>query len=187
VGIDGSTDEGQAAVGASDRKPEHRPAVNYAAITPATGPPREDDPRLEGVDPPVDDDDPDSADPADSGGEEVRNVFADHPEGDFPKIRRVNRDEMGELPPRYQTQVLSWYAGDGVLCDESDDPIRTPVLLIGTDRPQFGYLEEDPHVYLVVNEELDLAIEVIYKEGSFIDVLRGTYGGPIEKQREEPA
>jgi hypothetical protein len=179
LGTDGSTNEGSSALG---RRPEREPVTNYAGIRKVSGPPSPVDARLEGVE---DDDDEQHTDASGADEAEIHNVFEDHPAGDFPKIRRVNRDEFGEVPAGYTTEVLTWYAGDGVLCDEKDDPIRSPLALIGTEKPLFGYLAEDPHVYLVVNEELDLCLEVVYKESSYVDAVLD-YGSP-GKKRESPA
>lgn len=182
VGTDGSVDEGSPAVG---RQPDRRPAVNYAGVAPASGPPSPTDPRLEGLEDGEGEQHADAAGADDAGEAEHHNVFADHPAGDGPKIRRVDRDEFGEVPAGYTSEVLTWYAGDGVLCDEKDEPIRSPLALIGVERPLFGYLPEDPHVYLVVNEELDLCIEVVYREESYVDAVL-TYGDP-GKKREKSA
>lgn len=182
-GTDGNADSKQATVG---RQPERRPVTDYASISidrTLSGPPLPEDPALESVDEGVDNQHTDAAGTADSGPAEAHNVFDDYPAGNNPKIRRATREELGELPPGYTTEVLHWYAGDGVLTDENDDPIRNPLDLIGTEKPGFGYLREDPHVYLVINEELDLAIEVIYKEMAWVDVLG--YQDP-SKERTAP-
>lgn len=180
-GTDSSTDEGAAVAG---RKAERGPAINYAGIRPASGPPQAQDPRLEGLDDGDDEQHIDAAGVEDTDAAEAHNVFADHPADGEATIRRVTRDEFGEVPPGYTTEVLTWYAADGILCDEKDDPIRQPLLLIGTERPPFGYLPEDPHVCLFINDDLDLCLEVIYKESSWADAQLG-YGNPA-MNREAP-
>lgn len=183
-GTDGSTNEGEAAVGG--RKSERPQAVNYAGITidkKASGPPQADDPRLEGLEEPDGEQHVDAAGHEDGSQEGYHNVFEEYPAGDNPKIRRVTRAEFGEVPPGYTTELLTWYAGDGILVDDKDDPIRVPELLIGVPRPLFGYLKDDPHVYLVINEETDLCIEVTYREESWAKHLG--YGNPAE-EREAP-
>ena len=184
-GTDGSTKEADTASPALGRQPERPQAVNYAGIRPtASGQPPPEDPRLEGLEEPDGEQHVDAAGHEDGSQEGYHNVFDEYPAGDNPKIRRVTRAEFGEVPPGYTTELLTWYAGDGILVDEQDDPIRVPELLIGVPKPLFGYLQDDPHVYLVINEETDLCIEVTYKEGSWAEHLG--YGDPAKK-REAPS
>lgn len=181
-GTDGSTREEPTAVGIG-RRPDRPQKINYAAAGTSSRQQSPGDVDEEGVDPDVDDDSSDSAGDPDGDRAETRNVFEQYPEGDRPKIRRVDRDEYGEVPPGYVTEQMTWYAADGILCDENDEPIRVPAEVIGVEKPLFGYLREEPYSYLVVNEALHVCIEVVYHGGSYVDAVLG-YKGPVEKQKE---
>lgn len=183
VGTDGSTSQELPTVDVG-RRPERPQRVDYSkagASSREPGPADSDEGR---VDPDVDDGGPDSADSADGDSAESRNIFDEYPAGDRPKIRRVDRDEFGEVPAGYVAEVLTWYAEDGILCDDRDEAIRTPLEVIGTENPIFGYLEGEPFSYLVINENLHVCFEVVYRDTSYVNAVLH-YQGPVEKSKSD--
>jgi hypothetical protein len=111
----------------------------------------------------------------------VRNAFVDTSKPAPGKIRYVSRAEFEEVPPSHQVLTLIWYDADGVLCDDQDAPAGNIYKLVGPDFSSELFKEElsgDPHILLVVNDEMDLYLEVILNEGSYTNTVLG-YGNPV--------
>lgn len=85
----------------------------------------------------------------------------------------ISPDEFGDLG--YETISLTYYAEDGMLTDDSDDPIDNIDEIVGTDSLfHFGEYEEDSvHVR---NDRLQCDYEILLDQGKYHDHLKPQQG-----------
>lgn len=111
-----------------------------------------------------------------------RNIFdngeqlkIDMAERDTSKPYVVLVDEYMEHPQGHDEISLTYYSGDGVLGDESDEPIEDVDLLVGRmNLDMFGASDpDDPHILLIRNEQRKLDIEVTFSTGKFAHEVLG--------------
>lgn len=76
------------------------------------------------------------------------------------------------------TQVeLTYFAGDGVLVDEREVPIRSPEMIAGKFAQHFGHEPDDPDIVYVRNKVMKLDIEIKRRETEYRTEVLG-YGVP---------
>jgi hypothetical protein len=87
--------------------------------------------------------------------------------------------ELGESPnPGWQSLTITYYAGDQVLADDKDQPIRDVRGTVGSvELITFGGPSGDPHIKYVRNEKLEIDFEIIYSKEAYADVVLN-YGRP---------
>lgn len=111
-----------------------------------------------------------------------RNIFdngeqlkIDMAERDTSKPYVVRLEEYLEHPEGHDEISLTYYSGDGVLGDESDEPIEDVDLLVGRmNLNMFGASDpDDPHILLIRNEQRKLDIEVTFSTGKFAHEVLG--------------
>ena len=97
--------------------------------------------------------------------------------GDKPYV--ISAEELGEPPnPGWQQLTITYYAGDQVLADDKDQPIRDIRGTVGSvELITFGGPSGDPHLKYVRNEKLEIDFEIVYDRRSYADVVLN-YGQP---------
>jgi hypothetical protein len=83
----------------------------------------------------------------------------------------IHKDEVGDT--EYAEMVLSYYAGDDVLCDEQDRIIDNPEKLVGNCLEKFGHGSNDRNVVHVRNEALAIDLEVIKSDKTYAEEVHG--------------
>lgn len=115
---------------------------------------------------------------------EERNIFDD---GDQLAIDYENRDtskpyvvdisEFMDNPNEYEQIDLTYYAGDGILGDDKDEPIpdHNVDMVVGRDNLlMFGASDpEQPHVLLVRNEKMKTDFVITHSDGKFAHEVAG--------------
>jgi hypothetical protein len=120
------------------------------------------------------------------GARAKTNIFADprppvnvgeEQEPDVPKRPYlVSQAVFTEPNEAYTLAEYTVYAGDNTVANDQDEPLDAAEVdrIIGDENlNQFGYLEEDPHVVLIRNDELMLNIEVTLVETKFGEKVAG--------------
>lgn len=126
---------------------------------------------------------------------EERNVFEN---GDQLKIHKEERDtskpyvvdleEYMEHPEGHDDVQLTYYAGDGVLGDDDDQPIEDVDGLVGVmNLNMFGASDpDDEHILLIRNEQKKLDIEVTWSDGKFAHEVLGFEHSDEPMRRMKP-
>ena len=97
---------------------------------------------------------------------------------DIRKPYVISADEFAETPPGWQQLSLTYYAGDKVLTDEKDEPIKLIAKTTGPLSPlSFGGVSGDPHICYVRNQTLEADLEIVLDRRSYVDVILN-YGNP---------
>jgi hypothetical protein len=100
---------------------------------------------------------------------------------DTSKPYAISAQEFGESEPGTQQLTITYYAGDKVLTDDKDLPIRDVIKTVGPlSALSFGGISEDPHVRYVRNEELEIDFEIILSAQSYAEAVLN-YGNPSGK------
>ena len=74
----------------------------------------------------------------------------------------------------YEKVTLAYFIGDDSVVDGADRPLDEPANILGTQfREWFGYLSEDNDCVFIRNESLQMDIEVMREEGTYLDALGG--------------
>lgn len=82
----------------------------------------------------------------------------------------IHRDEYFADEMGYDQSVLTYYAGDNVMCDETDTVVYNHERLVGD--VQFGYGSGDKNVAYVRNEKLKIEWEIVRHSGHYqVEVL----------------
>lgn len=131
----------------------------------------------------------------------VRNIFSEAPavEHEWDYHREYSRrspdipyvihiDEREELD--YQSQTLTYYEGDDVLCNERDeivDPDERDNVVGEGNLDRFGHGSGDPVIVYVRNDRLELIYEVIRSPHKYAEEVHGFhhsgYGKNLERMR----
>lgn len=88
-------------------------------------------------------------------------------------IYLVTQEEHMENPHEFQSITFTYYEGDSVLVDESDQPVGQIERAIGDkDNLQFGRWSGDANVVYIRNEALGAEIEILRSTGKYsVEVL----------------
>lgn len=114
----------------------------------------------------------DAADPAN----QVDTVFP--LDRDITKPYPISLLEFSNVEPGREQITLTYYAGDGILADDKDQPVRDVMKLVGKlGALGFGGVSGDPHIRLVRNEKMDVDFEITLNAGSYADAVLN-YGKP---------
>jgi hypothetical protein len=95
----------------------------------------------------------------------------------------IHFDERGETG--YEQVTLTYYAGDDVLCDDKDKVIDDKERVVGeANLDKFGHGSNDAVIVYVRNEYLDLDIEVVKSEQTFLEEVHGIAHADAPRRRE---
>lgn len=87
----------------------------------------------------------------------------------------IDEDEFLGNETGYDQVSMTWYAGDGVLADEKDEPIDDDRLqdLVGNALKTYDDMAEEAHILYVRNNDLKLEIEISRSMGKFSTEVLG--------------
>lgn len=90
----------------------------------------------------------------------------------------LGKDEFLAHEDEEFTQIeLTYFAGDSVLVDEREVPIRSPEMIAGKFAQHFGHDPSDPDIVYVRNKVMKLDIEIKRRETEYRTEVLG-YGVP---------
>lgn len=128
---------------------------------------------------------------------QTRNIF-EGPVEDTPwdmELERSNRAKKNEGPyvihvderheRGYTESTLTYYAGDDVLCDQSDKIIEDQDAVVGVENlDRFGHGSNDPNTVYIRNDDLGIEVEVFKSERTYAEDVHGmTHAdGPRERR-----
>lgn len=100
------------------------------------------------------------------------------------EIYQITEKEFTDGESNYLQPTLTWYAGDGVLTDEHEEPMEDFEKTVGkfTDA-DFGRQSSDENTLHVRNEILQLEFEIVRHEGKFSEVVLGEEA-PVQRPRD---
>jgi hypothetical protein len=100
---------------------------------------------------------------------------------DTSKPYAISVQEFGESGPGIQQLTITYYAGDKVLADDQELPIRDILKTVGPlSALSFGGISQDPHIRYVRNEDLEIDFEIILSAQSYAEAVLN-YGNPAGK------
>lgn len=117
-------------------------------------------------------------------------LFIDKEKRDPTKPYLIDIGEYLDTPDNYEQLELTYYAGDGILGDDKDEPIPDFNVdsLIG--RENLGFFgasdPEQPHVVLVRNEKMKMDFEITHSDGKFAHEVAGLQHSDEPFQRTRP-
>jgi len=125
--------------------------------------------------------------PKDTPVTETKSIFVDrgHDESDeafqaavaartTKKPYIITHDEYMANEKEYRQITVTYYAGDEVLVDASDDqPIVKAERSVGTNNLQFGLWSKDQNVVYVRSDPFECEFEILYHEGKYAEVVLG--------------
>ena len=86
----------------------------------------------------------------------------------------ISYDEFTNSEDDYQQDTLTYYSGDQVLVDATDDPIPLPDNIIGKDTvSRFGHGSKDARTVYVRNDRLRIDFEIVKSEGTYSHEVLG--------------
>jgi hypothetical protein len=124
-----------------------------------------------------------------------RNIFDN---GDELKINKDDRhpgkpyvvdlDEYMDVPEGHDQVTLTYYSGDNVLADESDEVVHNVDTIVGRmNLNMFGASDPDqPHVVLVRNPKLKMDYEITYSTGKYAHEVMGIQHSDEPRRRQRP-
>lgn len=137
--------------------------------------------------------------PVTSSGVEKQNVFEQHGQGpdswdmqaevasrEAGGTYVIHTDEREEIEG-YSQATLTFYAKDGVLCDEDDKVINEEDGLVGPpENLRFGHGSGDPNVVYIRNEHLEVELEIVKSPNSYAEEVHG-FSHAEEPRRRRPS
>jgi hypothetical protein len=97
----------------------------------------------------------------------------------------ISAEEFSDFDPAsgWQQLTITFYAADGVLVDDKEQPIRDMINTTGMiNRLSFGGVSLDPAIMFIRNPRLEVEFEVVLDSRSYADVVLN-YGNPDRKDR----
>lgn len=105
------------------------------------------------------------------------------PSRDKTKPYVISPAEFSESLVGWQQLSITYYAGDKVLADDAEQPIRDVLMTTGPiSREGFGGISEDPSIRYIRNEKLELDFEIRWDDRSYAEAVLN-YGNPENPQR----
>jgi len=98
-------------------------------------------------------------------------------------IFMIPQDDFMESNENFEVISLTYYAEDGILTDERDEPVPDPENILGPNPfAAFGTDElEDPNVIYIRNERMSTDFEIIRNMASYVETVLGYETAPQEK------
>lgn len=84
----------------------------------------------------------------------------------------LSKNEYFANETDYAQVELTYYAGDGVLCNMHDEVMEIPIT-VGDENLKFGHGSEDENVVYVRNDKLQVEYEVTKSEGKYAHEVLG--------------
>lgn len=84
-----------------------------------------------------------------------------------PKI--ISAEAYSNLPAYIEQEVLYFYAYDEVLCDENEEEIDEPAILIGDALTKYDFVDSDERILFVMNYATDTCYEIQKVDASWTD------------------
>lgn len=84
-----------------------------------------------------------------------------------PKI--ISAEAYSNLPAYIEQEVLYFYAYDEVLCDENEEEIEEPAILIGDALTKYDFVDSDERILFVMNYATDTCYEIQKVDASWTD------------------
>jgi len=99
---------------------------------------------------------------------------------------RIDSAEFNEEAYEHYNKIsVTYYAGDNVLVDDKDDPIRTFDGITGPLRIEdFGGVSLDPYIQYVRNHKLEADFDIVLNRTEYVEAVLN-YGNPNSKKRGE--
>ncbi len=141
----------------------------------------------EGYSQPVTAEDVEELEEREAAEEEERNAFVDLPPWNYDKelaSRNGDRPFIMHLEEYQQSEcshqiTITYFEGDDVLVDESDEVISKKDEVVGMDNlAKFGYGSNDPNVVYVRNPKLDIEYEILRHQGHYAKEILGLEEDP---------
>ena len=89
----------------------------------------------------------------------------------------ISAEEFSDTPDGYQQLTMTYFAEDGILTDDKDQPVPDIAGTTGVLDRKFGGLSADPNICYVRNRKLEVDFEVVLDRRSYMDVVLN-YGRP---------
>lgn len=83
------------------------------------------------------------------------------------------KDEFMKNEHGWRQITLTYFAGDNVLVDESEEPLDDPEKFIGATNYRFGVMSEDPNVVYIRNELMEAEFEVLLSRRKYTEEVLG--------------
>lgn len=124
----------------------------------------------------------------DKAVETVKNVFKESvpvetlefdydvevPKRDSDEPYIITYEEYNAGEKEYTTSNLTWYINDGMLADSTNDVVDEIDSVVGDENLQkFGYGSRNNNIVYVRNDRLELDMEILMSDASFIEVIHG--------------
>lgn len=88
----------------------------------------------------------------------------------------ISQEEFMEGEPGYNQVSHTYFAGDGVLVDEKEQPINESDMTVGDDNlVRFGHRSNDNNIVYVRNDALELDFEILRSEGKYAEEVLGFF------------
>lgn len=100
---------------------------------------------------------------------EEEQVFDEHQKSKNKPPKIISVETWQNLPAHIEQDVLYFYAYDEVLCDENEEMIDEPGLLIGDALTKYGFVDSDERTIFVMNYATDTCYEVQKVDASWSD------------------
>lgn len=84
-----------------------------------------------------------------------------------PKI--ISAEAYSNLPAYIEQEVLYFYAYDEVLCDENEEEIVEPEILVGNALTKYDFVDSDERILFVMNYATDTCYEIQKVDASWTD------------------
>ena len=162
---------------------EFTASLGYGNVNSDAGP-DEDDEYSAGVD---GDEDNSGDEPVESGESDDSEPGTEWPPANrvVTKPYRISAEEFAEEIVGFQKVNVTYYAGDDVLADDKEDPLRVYVPTVGPmNVKDFGGVSGDPMIMFVRNHKLELDFEITLDHRTFTEVVLG-YGNPSSDVTKE--
>lgn len=88
------------------------------------------------------------------------------------EIFTISEEEM-ETYDNFEDITLTYYAEDDILCDDQEQVIEDPEVVIGDALTKFGLKSGYPDTVFVINKRVRAIFEVLMVEGSYQEIVLG--------------
>jgi hypothetical protein len=85
----------------------------------------------------------------------------------------ITEEEFLQNEPGNENKSLTYYEGDGVLADESDNPVQDIDGTVGDDNLRFGYGSNDSNMVYVRNPRIEMDMEIVRSQGTYTKEVLG--------------
>lgn len=96
-------------------------------------------------------------------------AFEDHQKNMNKPPKIISVEDYGNLPAHIDQQVLYFYSYDETLCDENEEIIEEPELLIGDALTKYNFVDSDESCIFVMNYATDTCYEIQKVDASYSD------------------